>query len=236
MKMKLSIIVPVYNEENTITEVISKLVDISIPCTKEIIIVDDGSTDATRNQLSKIKFQNSKINVILHKYNRGKGAAIQTGIKSASGDFVLIQDADLEYNPMEINKLLKPILNRSKNKKDSINLAVYGSRFSDNLAIIPPIYYWGNKFLTYMTNILYKTNLTDMETGYKLLPMDFAKKIKFVSRHFDIEPEITIQLVKHNIQIIEVPISYKGRSRIAGKKLTLMDAFGALKILFKYTI
>lgn len=229
--MELSIIVPVYNEEQTISQVVSKLFALKLPCTYEVVIVDDGSTDGTYKKISNINYQISNkdenFKIIKHKKNKGKGEAIKTGIKAATGDYILIQDADLEYNPLEISKLLQPIIKNPKTK-----IAVYGSRFKEEgKAKISPIYYFGNKFLTTLTNLLYRVNLTDMETGYKLLPISFMKSIKLTASHFEVEPEITAKLIKAGIRIVEVPISYEGRSHLAGKKLTIADAFAAIKIL-----
>jgi len=251
--MKLSIIIPVYNEEKTIGKVIDKLLRVKLPCRKEIIIVDDGSTDGTKEITKNQKLRTKNIKIIMHKHNQGKGAAIQSGIKKATGDYILIQDADLEYNPSEIPKLLAPILNqkdrssvilacpesperdpgrtRSSLARMTKNIAVYGSRFIKDSATIPPLYLLGNKVLTTLTNMLYGTKLTDMETGYKLLPASFCKKSRLRSARFDIEPEITVKLIKKKIHIIEIPISYKGRTHLGGKKLTIKDAFGALKTL-----
>ena len=234
--MKLSIIVPVFNEEQTIYQVLLQLVKLKLPCEKEIIVVDDGSTDETKSQISNLKSQphNVEFKTIYHKTNKGKGAAIKSGIREATGDYILIQDADLEYNPSEIPKLLYPILNMSKSSSISEKIAVYGSRFKNNQAIIPIVYFWGNRLLTLLINLLYSIRLTDMETGYKLLPVSFLKKIKLESSHFDIEPEITAKLITNKISIIEVPISYKGRTHVAGKKLTVRDAFGAIRALLYY--
>lgn len=221
--MKLSILVPVYNEEETIRTVLGELVSIHLNCQKEIIVINDGSTDQTKIRiLDKI----GKENIILlnHTKNQGKGAAIATGIKRATGDYILIQDADLEYKPSEISILLHAIDHGRHN-------AVYGSRFHGKKAVIPFMYRLGNKFLTLMTNILYGTKLSDMETGYKLIPTSFFRRNIPSCKKFDIEPEITAKLIKNHIPIVEVPISYKGRSHLAGKKLTVSDAFSAIKTL-----
>lgn len=228
--MKLSIIVPVYNEEETIDQVIKKLLEVKLLCGKEIIIVDDGSTDGTKDRIKNLELRSKNIKIIQHKRNQGKGVAIRAGLNVAKGNYILIQDADLEYNPEEIPNLIKPIL---KNKSKRL-ITVYGSRFKDDRATIPTLYLLGNKLLTFLTNFFYGTNLTDMETGYKLLPASVLKKVKLISHHFDIEPEITVKLIKSNIPIIEVPISYKGRTRLAGKKLTPIDAFEAIKALFYF--
>ncbi len=239
--MKLSIIIPVYNEEKTIGKLLDKLLKVKLPCRKEIIIVDDGSTDRTRKKIMNYELRimetkNASIKTIFHKHNQGKGAAIQSGIKKATGDYILIQDADLEYNPSEIPKLLTPILPQpiTHNLQPTTNIAVYGSRFMKDKVTIPPIYLFGNKILTFLTNLIYGTRLTDMETGYKLLPVTFLKKTKLSARRFDIEPEITAKLIKRKIPIIEVPISYHGRTHLGGKKLTVKDAFSAVKTLIYF--
>ncbi|OGG20688.1 hypothetical protein A3D03_00060 [Candidatus Gottesmanbacteria bacterium RIFCSPHIGHO2_02_FULL_40_13] len=236
--MKLSIIIPVYNEEKTIHQVLISVASLKLPCTKEIIVVDDGSTDNTRKHITNSREQNEKlknIKVITHKKNLGKGTAIRTGIKRATGDYILIQDADLEYNSQEIPKLLSPVISYSKNYnlKPKTFISVYGSRFANGRPVIPLLYYLGNRLLTILFNLFYGTNLTDMETGYKLIPTKLLKSLKFTSSGFDIEPEITALLVKQGVFIIEVPISYKGRSHLAGKKLTVKDAFGAIVTIIK---
>lgn len=239
--MLLSIIVPVYNEEKTISQVLLRLINLKLSFSKEIIVVDDGSTDGTKKRMKSLEFSLpagkagiKNLRVISHKYNKGKGEAVKTGIASAKGDYILIQDADLEYNPSEIPRLIKPILNdKYKRSRAFVIRAIYGTRFKNKQAIIPLLYLLGNKLLTFITNILYGVKLTDMETGYKLLPAVFMKSIKLTSSRFDIEPEITAKLIKAGIKIVEVPISYKGRSHLAGKKLTIRDAFAAIKILFR---
>lgn len=233
--MKLSIIIPVYNEEKTIAEVIKKLIFVKLPIEKEIIIVDDGSFDVTASEIKNLKSSRGhpikNLKVITHKKNLGKGAAVRSGIKAATGDYILIQDADLEYNPEEIPKLLSPIFSTL-----TTPTAVYGSRFKNNKAVIPPLYLLGNKFLTLLTNLLYGKKLTDMETGYKLLPASFIKKAHLSGNRFEIEPEITVKLIKNKISILEVPISYKGRTHLAGKKLTFKDAFSAIRTLIYYRL
>lgn len=232
---KLSILVPVYNEEKTIEEILIRLNKVKLDCQKEIIVINDGSTDETGKIIDKLKLKIKNMKIVFHKKNLGKGTAIKNGIKKASGESILIQDADLEYNPEEIPKLILPLM-RSKNKDwlKKKTVAIYGSRFKNGKAILPKLYLLGNKILTNLTNLLYGVNLTDMETGYKILPSKFLRQIKLNSCYFDIEPEITAKLIRNKIPIVEIPISYKGRNRLGGKKLTLVDSFGALKALLYY--
>ena len=234
--MKLSIIVPVFNEEKTIVEIVRRVVSVKLPgVTKEIIVVDDGSTDATA---SKIKDQKSKIKnvrISTHKINLGKGAAVRTGIKEASGDYILIQDADLEYNPEDIIRLLEPV-------KKNVAEVVYGTRLKrlpnfskDERTPQFFIHYIGNKFLSLITSIFYGQWITDMETGYKLFPKQAVENIHLNSRSFDFEPEITAKLLKKGYKITEIPIRTIPRSYEEGKKLnTVKDGVIALYTLIKY--
>lgn len=224
--MKLTILIPVYNEKNTIERVLDRVKKIHLKCATEIIVVDDGSTDGT---VSKIKVS-KMIRLVRHSKNFGKGVAIQTGIQYSTGDYIVIQDADLEYKPEEISHLLLPVFKKGINEK----YAVYGSRFLNSNYEIPRLYYLGNRFLTFIFNLFYFQNLTDMETGYKMLPASFIKAITLKSHRFDIEPEITAKLIRNNYKITEVPISYSGRSHNSGKKLTPIDAFEAIKAIFYY--
>lgn len=243
--MKLSIIIPVFNEERTIAKILDKVNKVKLPSLikKEIIVVNDGSTDKTNKVLSEFKIihpsfggKNLKFKILKHDKNRGKGAAIRTGLKYATGDFIIIQDADLEYNPIYYSKLLKPIL------KDNA-VCVYGSRLIDY-----PLRFWGerktvlpthliaNKFLTALTNILYGSNLTDMETCYKLFKKEVLDEISIKSNRFDFEPEITAKVLKLNIPIIEVPISVKPRTYKEGKKIKWYDGGKAIFALIKYRL
>ena len=232
--MKLSILVPVYNEEKTIVEVLKRLQDEKIPgFEKEIIVVDDGSKDSTREKLKQLK--NKNIKVILHEKNQGKGAAIKTGIKNATGEYIIIQDADLEYHPRQIKNLTQLILDKKAR-------VVYGTRFdrmphlskeeSKHLFII---HYFGNRFLSLITSILYGQWLTDMETGYKLFPKSATKGMTLRARGFELEPEITAKLLKKGYKIKEVPITVVPRGYEEGKKLnTTRDGLKALWSLLKY--
>ena len=227
--MKLSVIIPVYNEEKSILEVINKVKKVNLSnVTREIIIVDDFSTDNTKNILTKLNDNDLKI--FFHQKNQGKGAAIRTALNHATGDIILIQDADLEYNPKEYGKLLKPIMeNRTK--------VVYGSRIEairKNLKKMYKIHYFGNLFLTIMTNILYGAKITDMETGYKVFRKEVIKDMKLKAKRFDFEPEITAKILKKGYKIKEVPIDFVGRKFEEGKKITWKDGIKALLYLIKY--
>ncbi|MEK7160105.1 MAG: glycosyltransferase family 2 protein [Patescibacteria group bacterium] len=230
--MKLSIIVPVYNEENTILEVISNLEKLVIPAvSKEVIVVDDGSTDKTREKLKNIK----SAKIILHQKNQGKGAAVKTGIKNASGDYIIIQDADLEYDPEYIKTLILPI----KQRKTEV---VYGTRlkrmphlFGEEKTLQFLTHYLGNRFLSLVTSVLYGQWITDMETCYKLFPKNALSGVKLNARGFEFEPEITAKLIKKGYKILEIPIKVIPRGYDEGKKInTLRDGSKALLYLFKY--
>ncbi len=232
--MKLSIIIPVYNEEKTVGIILEKVLKAKMPgVDKEIIVVDDGSTDS-----SKLKMQNSKfkgIKFIYHKKNLGKGAAVRTGIKSATGDYIIIQDADLEYDPNEIPKLIKPI-------EEGRASVVYGTRLKrlpdfsrDEKLNILKLHYVGNKFLSLVTSVLYFNWVTDMESCYKLFPKETLRGINLNARGFELEPEITAKLLKKGYKIFDVPISTNPRGYGEGKKLnTVKDGFKAFWALVKY--
>jgi len=220
--MKLSIIMPVYNEKQTLLEILEKVK--KIPYDKEILIVDDGSTDGTREVLETLE---APIRVILHEKNQGKGAAIRSGLKEAKGEFILIQDADLEYDPEEVQKLFAPI---EKGKSE----VVYGSRFTGERRNMFFLHWMGNKFLTLVTNVLYNSTLSDMETCYKLIKRDIILSFPLRCNRFDFEPEVTAKILKQKIRIYEVPISYCGREFDEGKKITWRDGIVALWVLIKY--
>lgn len=221
--MKLSVVIPVYNERTTLLEIVNRVK--SVPLDKEIILVDDYSTDGTRDLLRQLEKDGAK--VFYHERNMGKGAALRTGFQHASGDFVIVQDADLEYDPGEYPKLLQPLL-------DGRADVVYGSRFSGKRHNMTFLHNLGNQFLTLMTNILFQTSITDMETCYKLFPRKTIQSIQIVSNRFNFEPEITAKLLKRRLRIVEVPISYAGRSFQQGKKITWRDGFSAIWTLVKF--
>jgi glycosyltransferase involved in cell wall biosynthesis len=217
---------PVYNELQTI-EPILKNVD-AVSLADEIIVVDDGSIDGTREFLSELALKFPKLKLYMHESNQGKGAAVRTGIEHASGDLLLIQDADLEYDPRDYPKLLAPI-------QDGVADVVYGSRFLGAPRRVTMFWHMvANKMLTFITNLLYNSILTDMETGYKLFKREIVQDIPLRSRRFEFEPEVTAKLLKRKVRIFEVPITFNPREYAEGKKIGLLDAFEAVWTLVKY--
>jgi len=223
--MKLSVVIPVYNEKNTIKEIVKKVKAVDL--NKEIVIVDDYSTDGTREILKSMEGEVDKI--IYHDKNQGKGAALRTGFNHITGDCVIVQDADLEYDPQEFHLLMKPIL---EDKAD----VVYGSRFLSGHPhrVLYLWHYLGNRFLTLLSNMFTNLNITDMETCYKLFRTEVIKDIKIEQNRFGFEPEITAKVARKKVRIYEVGISYYGRSYAEGKKINWKDGLKAIWCIIKY--
>ena len=222
---KITILIPVYNEVNTLEEILNKVENTDFcGLEKEIILIDDCSTDGTKEIYSKFSYK-----VLYHNVNKGKGAALRTGFKEANGDIIIIQDADLEYDPRDYKDLIRLVL---EDKAD----VVYGTRLTGVKPSRAFMFHHllGNKFLTFVTNLLYCTTLTDMETCYKCFRADFVKDIKIHSNRFDFEPEITAKILKKGARLYELPISYYGREYKEGKKITWKDGIYALWTLIKY--
>jgi len=223
--MKLSVIIPVYNEVKNIAEIIKRVQATKLA--NEIIIVDDGSSDGTRDLLQKIN-RKKKVRVILHEKNQGKGAAVVSGMHAAKGDVLLIQDADLEYDPRDYPILLKPI-------EEGLADVVYGSRFLGAAHRVTMFWHQvANNMLTLMTNILYDSILTDMETGYKVFRRKVIEGMTIKAKSFNFEPEFTAKILKRKYRIFEVPITFNPRDYSDGKKIKLHDAFEAVWTLIKY--
>ena len=226
--MKLSVVIPVYNEAATIEELIGRVQAVNIP--KEIIVVDDGSTDGTRDVLARLDGHDN-VRVLLQVRNRGKGAALKLGFAKSTGDFVLVQDADLEYDPAEYPVLLKPLI---EGKAD----VVYGSRFLTTKEH-RVLFFWhsvGNRLLTLISNMFTNLNLSDMETGFKVFRRDVIQSIKLEQDRFGFEPEVTVKIARMKLRIYEVGISYYGRTYEEGKKIGWRDGVKALWCIVKYSI
>jgi glycosyltransferase involved in cell wall biosynthesis len=226
---KLSVIVPVYNERNTVVEVVRRMRAVELPdgIEREIIVIDDGSSDGTRDVLRQLG--DSTVRILVHDGNRGKGAAVRTGLALATGDYVLIQDADLEYDPDDWPRLITPVM-RGRAR------VVYGSRFTGERRNMLLLHWIGNRLLSLVTNILFNSTLSDMETCYKLVDRKLLVDLELRSDQFDIEAEITAKILKRGIRIYEVPISYMGREFDEGKKITWRDGFAALWTLVKFRL
>jgi len=226
--MKLSIVIPVYNERQTIGELLRRVRAVRLSLKKEIIIVDDCSRDGTREWLRR--YRHPQVRIFFHEANQGKGAALRTGFARAKGDIVLVQDADLEYDPKEYPCLLQPIL-------DGRADVVYGSRFQGGAHRV--LFFWhyvGNKILTTFCNMMSNLNLTDMETCYKVFKKSVLDKITLKSRRFGFEPEVTIKLARLRCRIYEVPISYSGRDYSEGKKIGWKDGVAAVLHILRYSL
>ena len=220
----LSVIVPVFNERNTVAEILRRMRRVELPVDLEVVVVDDASSDGTDKVLDTL--EDSTVRVVRHPVNRGKGAAVRTGLGYARGDLVLVQDADLEYDPEDWPRLLAPIL---KGKAR----VVYGSRFTGERKNMLFLHWVGNRFLSLVTNVLYNTTLSDMETCYKLFDRQVLEGITITSNRFDFEPEITAKVLRRGHRIYEVPISYSGREFHEGKKITWRDGIRALTTLVR---
>ncbi len=224
---KLSIVIPCFNEISTVEEIIQKVLQVDIPLDRELVVVDDYSTDGTRDYLQSLT--HDQIRVVLHEMNQGKGAALRTGFAHATGDIVIIQDADLEYDPNEYTRLLQPIL---EGKAD----VVYGSRFVGGESH-RVLYFWhslGNRFLTFMSNMFTNLNLTDMEVCYKVFKRDILDRISIEENRFGFEPEFTAKIARLDCVIYEVGISYYGRTYEEGKKIGWRDGARAIFVILKY--
>ena len=223
--LKLSIVIPIYNERETLETLIAKVN--AVDYDKEIILIDDFSTDGTREILNK--YENKEgFKVLYHNHNQGKGAALRTGFSSVNGDIIIIQDADLEYNPADYGTLIEPIM-------DGRADVVYGSRFLGGPHRV--LFFWhsiGNMVLTTLSNMLTNVNLTDMETGYKVFTKKVNNTLTFKCNRFGFEPEFTAKVAKNNFRIYEVPISYNGRDYSEGKKITWKDGVAAIWYIFKF--
>ncbi|HLK45278.1 MAG TPA: glycosyltransferase family 2 protein [Acidimicrobiales bacterium] len=221
----LTVLMPVFNEQSTVKEIISRCLLADVPLRVDLIIVDDGSSDDTAKVLAGI--DDPRVTVLSHPENQGKGAALRTGLAAARGDLVIVQDADLEYDPSDWRHLVAPVL-------DGSALVVYGNRFAGKGQNMSGLHWLGNRFLSLVTSLLYAKRLGDMETCYKLFDRRVIEPVHVVSERFDFEPEITAKVLRQGYDIVEVPISYAGREFHEGKKITWRDGFGALRALVRF--
>ena len=225
---KLSIVIPVYNEKNTLVELVEKVKAVNLgEIEKEIVLVDDASTDGTQEILNQLKESDTSLKIFFKEENSGKGATLREGFKHTTGEYVIVQDADLEYEPKDYVKLLRAL------EEEHVDV-VYGSRFSGNYEDMSNLHYFGNKLLTMVTNMLFGVLLTDMETCYKLVPGSFIRELDIKSPRFNFEPEITAKILKSGMKITEVPIWYKGTTHSEGKKITWRDGIAAVATLLRF--
>lgn len=223
----MSVIVPVFNERATVAEIIRRMISVDVPVSLELIVVDDASTDGTDAILSALNVPN--MTVVRHEQNRGKGAAVRTGLMSANGDIVLIQDADLEYDPADWPRLLFPVIAGTAS-------VVYGSRFSGDCRNMSRLHWVGNRFLSFVTRVLYATALSDMNTCYKVFDRRVLDRISLEANRFDFDPEITAKVLRLGYEIHEVPVSYAARGVAEGKKITWRDGGSVLAALLRYRV
>ena len=223
----LSVIIPVFNERTTVAEIIRRLQSVTIPLELEIVVVNDASTDGTSEALASLA--DATLRIIDHPTNRGKGAAVRTGLSAATGDIVLIQDADLEYNPSDLPHLLAPLLSGTAS-------VVYGNRFKGDCRNMTRLHWLGNRFLSFVTSVLYSSSVSDMNTCYKLFDRRILDDISLRSERFDFDPEITAKILRRGHRIHEVPVSYSARTVSEGKKITWRDGGSVLAALVRYRV
>lgn len=224
----LSIVIPVYNEKNTLSDLLDKVKSVDLgDIKKEIIMVDDASTDGSQDIMKVLKEKDDSLKIFFKDKNSGKGATLKEGFRHTTGEYVIVQDADLEYEPQDYIKLLRAL------DEESVDV-VYGSRFSGNYEDMSNLHYFGNKLLTMVTNLLFGVLLTDMETCYKLVPGNFIREMDIKSPRFNFEPEITAKILKSGMKIREVPICYRGRTHSEGKKITWRDGLAAVATLLRF--
>jgi glycosyltransferase involved in cell wall biosynthesis len=221
----LTVLMPVFNEQTTVKEIVARCLQVELPLEVSLVIVNDGSSDDTARVLAELADQ--RVRILDHPVNKGKGAALRTGLAEATGDLIIVQDADLEYDPADWRTLLTPVLAGEA-------LVVYGNRFGGEGPRMSGLHRLGNRFLSVVTSVLYATRLADMETCYKLFDRRVLAPVHVVSDRFDFEPEITAKVLRQGYRIVEVPISYAGREFHEGKKITWRDGFGALRALVRF--
>ncbi len=221
----LTVLMPVYNEQDTIKQIVSNCLLVDLPLVVDVVVINDGSSDRTGERLASIR--DHRVQVLTHEVNKGKGAALRTGLAAATGDLVIIQDADLEYSPSDWPRLIQPIVQGKSN-------VVYGSRFKGPSKHMSGLHKFGNRFLSLITSILYLKRLSDMETCYKLFDRRVLDPVRIISDRFEFEPEITAKVLRQGFDIMEIPIQYSGRNVREGKKITWRDGIGAFGALVRF--